>query len=323
MTPRDWPSQREDGYRRARMLGWVGWIAVLSIVGLIVVGIASAARAGGSDSATPYTVDSTGITLPTGSTFPDNGHVNIRWDGGSANLHFEGKCITRTDAECAGPRHDAAQYIGRSFIPWSAFGVPTTACITWVQISTFNEHYGEGHQPPVCLTEEPPCTPTPSAPAETPTPTVSTEPSPEPSTASPSPTPTTTPSPQPSPEPSTDPSLEPLPTSSEPPTSPSPTPTVEPSATPTPSVEPTPAPSPSSPVTGPTDPTSAPQTPSPEDYTQGDDDPTDITYTSEVSAVEDELAYTGTSPLGIIYTAVGLLLIGTIAYGARQNGPKL
>lgn len=112
--------------------------------------ILALALSGGSDSPTPYTVDVSGITLPSGATFPDNGHVNVRTESGTFSLHFEGKCITRSDAECAGARHAAAQFIGASFIPWSAFGI-TSGCVEWVQIADFAEHHGEGGQPPVCL----------------------------------------------------------------------------------------------------------------------------------------------------------------------------
>lgn len=132
-----------------RALGGLALIAGVSIAGAAIAQPAYAQ--GGSDSPTPYSVTDTGITLPAGSTFPDNGHVNIRMlAGNTTGLHFESKCITRDDAECAGARHEAAQYIGASFIPWSAFGVDiTTECVTWVQISTYNEHFGEGGQPPI------------------------------------------------------------------------------------------------------------------------------------------------------------------------------
>ena len=202
-----------EGYSTARALGRT----ILAVLSLVLIGallgvvlFATGARAAGSDSPTPYTVDRTGITLPAGQTFPDNGHVNIRWDGGAAGLHFEGKCVTRTDAECAGARHEAAQFIGASFIPWSAFGVPTDACITWVQISTFDEHFGEGGQPAVCLTEEDPC---PETPEPTPTDPSSPQPSPEPSESVPSgpsePKPTETPAPDPDTEPTAPPTSSP------------------------------------------------------------------------------------------------------------------
>ena len=134
--------------------------SVLLGVSLAVVG-SSAAFAGGSDSPTPYTVDQTGITLPAGDTFRDNGHVNIRTNLGNPGLHFEGKCINRTDAECAGARHAAAQFIGKSFIPWSAFGLNGEFCVSWVQISQYNEHFGEGGQAPVCVTKDKPKPPQP------------------------------------------------------------------------------------------------------------------------------------------------------------------
>lgn len=131
------------------------------MAGALLLGTAAPAYAGGSDSPTPYTVDQTGITLPEGQTFQDNGHVNIRTtDGTTVNLHFEGKCIERTDAECAGERHAAAQFIGKSFIPWEAFGLTVDDCVAWGQLSQYNEHFGEGGQPPVCLTPpvDPPAT---------------------------------------------------------------------------------------------------------------------------------------------------------------------
>lgn len=122
------------------------------------------AFAGGSDSPTPYVVDVAGITLPNGAVFRDSNHVNLRTSQGSKSVHMEAKCITRTDAECAGKRHDDAQYIGKSFIPWSAFGLTDPFCVEWVQIDGYNEHYGEGGQPPMCSTpdypEPEPTTPT-------------------------------------------------------------------------------------------------------------------------------------------------------------------
>lgn len=135
--------------------------AVAALVALGAFIAPASAWAGGSDSPTPYTVDQTGITLPAGDTFRDNGHVNITSNPSGTNLHFEGKCITRTDAECAGARHDAAQFIGKSFIPWSAFGLSGEFCVSWVQISNYNEHFGEGGQAPICVTKDKPKPPQP------------------------------------------------------------------------------------------------------------------------------------------------------------------
>lgn len=110
-------------------------------VGLILTfGGATAAHAGGSDSPPPYTVDNTGITLPAGVTFQDGGHVNIKLvDGTSLGIHFE-----------ALNNQPSGEWIGKSFLPWSAFGV-TAGCFSWVQVWLYNEHYGEAGQPPVCI----------------------------------------------------------------------------------------------------------------------------------------------------------------------------
>lgn len=197
---------------------------------LLVFGVVQAANAT-SDGATPYTVDATGITLPVGSTFEDNGHVNVRYtvDGveKSTGFHFEGKCVTRTDAECAGDRHTVAQFIGQSNIPWSAITSSTEGvCITWIQLAQYTEHFGEGGQEPFCFG-----TPTPE-PTETPTPVPSETPTPEPT---PTMTPTPTPTPEPSVTPTPVPTTEPTPT---PTATPTPEPTVTPTPTPTPTEEP-------------------------------------------------------------------------------------
>jgi len=146
------------------------------------------ALTGGSDSPTPYTVDQSGITLPAGQALEDNGHINVRTESGTVNLHAESKCIQREDAECAGVRHEQAQFIGQSFIPWSAFGLVAPFCVEWVQWSGAPEHFGEGGQAPVCVGAP---TPEPTPP-ESPTPTESPTPGP---TDSPEPTPTPTPEP--------------------------------------------------------------------------------------------------------------------------------
>lgn len=103
----------------------------------------------GSDAPTPYIVNEQGIELPDGYTFNNNGHINIKLkDGSTYNVHFEDKCIVRDDAECAGKRNEQAQYIGKSFIPWTVF-TRDEVCVVWVQLSDFNQHFGEGNQKPV------------------------------------------------------------------------------------------------------------------------------------------------------------------------------
>lgn len=190
---------RHEAKRGTIMMGLLIAIMVLTITLGVVGSVLFASRA--SAASLPYTVDGTGITLLGGATFPDNGHVNITADAPHSNLHFEAKCITRTDAECAGARHAAAQFIGKSFIPWSAFGLSGTFCVSWVQVSMFNEHFGEGGEAPVCT--GPSATPTPTAtPSPTPTSVVSPTPTP---TATPSATPTSTGTPQATPSPSSTP----------------------------------------------------------------------------------------------------------------------
>lgn len=286
MSAPTWPEQRSEGYSSARALGRtilaVLSVAVLGLLAGLVLWALPASAA--SDSPTPYTVDRTGITIPAGQTFPDNGHVNVRWDGGAAGLHFEGKCVTRTDAECAGARHDAAQFIGASFIPWSAFGVPSDACITWVQISTFDEHFGEGGQPPVCLTEE---TPWPT-PTDTPTPTP--EPSEDPSpTETASPSPSTTPAPSPEPSPSSEPTSQ---------------------ATSTPTSAPVPVPSSSAPTP-------------PEDYMQGDEVTyrSEVSAVDETTTRPAELAATGANAWVIGGAAAAALILGAylVLFGRRRG----
>lgn len=117
---------------------------------------ASSAMAAGSDGPTPYTVSIEGIKLPDGQVFSDGDHVNARAaDGKTYSIHFEAKYADPNHAEWknlpfnhADPRN---QYYGKNFIPWAALKVNQKApfCIEWVQLSDFNEHYGEGGQTPV------------------------------------------------------------------------------------------------------------------------------------------------------------------------------
>lgn len=169
-------------------------IAAALVVALLLVPM------GGSDDPTPYTVDAAGITLPAGHAFVDGGHVNIRTTSGSYGIHFE-----------ALNNQPSGEWIGTSFLPWSAFGIdPATACIEWVQVAEFNEHFGEGGQTPVGAGCETAPTPTASptataspAPSQTPVPSAS-------PTASPAPSASPTQGPQPAAE-GTGPTSVPLP----------------------------------------------------------------------------------------------------------------
>lgn len=153
-------------------------IAITALSAVLVLTLGAPAFAGGSDSPTPYTVDETGITLPKDVYFEDNGHVNTNGSAGGKGIHFESL-----------NNQPSGVWIGKSFLPWSAVGLKCGDVVTWVQLSQYNEHYGEGGQPPVTVS----CgTPTP-----TPTPTETSTPTPTPT---PTDTPTSTPVPSNPPE---------------------------------------------------------------------------------------------------------------------------
>jgi len=117
---------------------------------------------GGSDGCTTpyYTVSSTGVTLVGTSTYPASGHVNFQyiscsdykgvgskadqpsyWNVLSGGLHFD-----------PNNNQPGGAYIGKSYFPFSAgTSLPGAGyCVIWVQVSTLNQHYGEGGQGPVC-----------------------------------------------------------------------------------------------------------------------------------------------------------------------------
>lgn len=273
-------------------------LATLTAALVAAVVVSGPAVAGGSDSVTPYTVTPAGIEFPT--PLAAHGHVNIRLtDGTTRGLHFD-----------PNNGHPGAQWIGATFLPWSALGI-TGGCIAWVQWSDTNEHYGEGGQPSVCLDTPttPPATPEPT---EEPTWTADPEPSVEPSQS--------TPSEQPS-QPS-----EPSPTLSEPPTES--TPSVEPTFEPEPqpsasSTSPTTTQAPSStPSTEPTPdldvdhPTAEPDLPTDEPTTTAVDEPTPDPGTPPVV---DTLPVTGAETT-VTWIAGGLIALGAVlVMGARRR----
>jgi LPXTG-motif cell wall-anchored protein len=134
----------------------------------LVLAPAGAAWAGGSDDPTPYTVTADGLTLPAPEVFRDGGHVNIKYtvDGQQedASIHFESL-----------NNQPSGAWIGKSSLRWSALIDEADYCITWVQVSDYNEHFGEGGQDPVCTTDESTDEPTevpteePEVPTEEPT----------------------------------------------------------------------------------------------------------------------------------------------------------
>lgn len=95
---------------------------------------------GGSDSPTPYTVTVDGVQLPDGDTFQAHGHINWRTTLTTGGMHFD-----------PNNNQPGGVYIGESFFP---INLQPGECITWVQISNYNEHFGEGGQDPICAPEE-------------------------------------------------------------------------------------------------------------------------------------------------------------------------
>ena len=86
------------------------WLVALGIATLVAVP-GGAALAAGSDGPIPYSVTVEGIQLPAGETFKDGGHVNVKSNQGDRGIHFESL-----------NNQPSGQWIGKSFLPWSAFG---------------------------------------------------------------------------------------------------------------------------------------------------------------------------------------------------------
>lgn len=129
-------------------------IATAALFITALVAGAPPASAGGSDAPTPYLVTVEGVTLLDGETFQENEHVNWRTSWEEHGVHF-----------VPNNGHPGAVYIGQSFIP---FNLEPGECVIWVQVSKYNEHFGEGGQEPVCKpnADEPPVV---DEPTETPT----------------------------------------------------------------------------------------------------------------------------------------------------------
>lgn len=129
----------------------VAAVAGVLSIGLALAGISTASaigQPGTSDGPTPYSVDANGITLPSGTTFEANGDANINYtqygQSLSKGIHF--------DPNNSQP---GGAWIGKTNIPWSGFGLSGNFCVTWVQLSLYNEHYGAGGQAPFCVTGTP------------------------------------------------------------------------------------------------------------------------------------------------------------------------
>lgn len=133
--------------------------ALALLTGVAVVGAATGASAG-SDAPTPYRVTSHGLELPAGDVLDVHDHVNVRFTtpaGPAARtVHVEG------------PGTVFGDLAGASTLTWDRAGVPADACVTWVQVAGYDEHFGEGGQAPVCRTPVAPPAPTPAPPAPAP-----------------------------------------------------------------------------------------------------------------------------------------------------------
>jgi len=110
--------------------------------------------------AVPYSVSVGGVTLPSGTTFPSGGHVNYQY---ISCANYKSSC-GRYTAQGSGwtdysagtdfdPNLASKKYIGASYYDFSdavsQFG-SNGYCVIWVQVSMYNEHFGEGGQMPYC-----------------------------------------------------------------------------------------------------------------------------------------------------------------------------
>ncbi|KQT01326.1 hypothetical protein [Cellulomonas sp. Leaf395] len=122
-----------------------------AVITAALVLLPTAAHAG-SDSPTPYTVAADGLTLPSGTTFEADGHINYRVtapDGTGAQTFNVHQAVPHNGI------WPEAAYVGKSYYPWTAHpqfaaAFPEGYCVAWVQVSLYDEHFGEGGQRPVC-----------------------------------------------------------------------------------------------------------------------------------------------------------------------------
>ncbi|MFD6093805.1 hypothetical protein ACFWGN_16950 [Oerskovia sp. NPDC060338] len=126
-------------------------VPVALLTTAILAATPAIAIAGGSDAPTPYTVTAAGVTLPTGTTYVDGGHVNYR----ATALDGTGSRSFGTHFESLNNR-PSGKYIGTSFYDFNgaATAFPDGYCVTWVQVAEYDEHFGEGGQKPVCTTDK-------------------------------------------------------------------------------------------------------------------------------------------------------------------------
>lgn len=120
-------------------------LAVFAAIAVVfggVVAVPAAANAENSDSPTTYSVTPTGVYLADGDVFQAHGHINWKTNRTSGGMHFD-----------PNNGHPGGEFIGKSYFP---IALSPGECITWVQISHHNAHFGEGGQKPVCNDTPPP-----------------------------------------------------------------------------------------------------------------------------------------------------------------------
>lgn len=159
-------------------------LTVTTTTALAALTLGATAAHAGSDAPTPYRVTPTGIELPAGAGFELHGHVNV--------VYTTATGTARRNVHIEAPGTPFGDLAGASALTWERAGVPADACITWVQVAGYDEHFGEGGQAPVCRTPAaPPAAPAPVPPAPAPVP-------PAPAPAGPAPAaPPTAPTPAP------------------------------------------------------------------------------------------------------------------------------
>ncbi|WP_084125457.1 hypothetical protein [Demequina sp. NBRC 110054] len=115
---------------------WAGLTATAVTAAAMIAGALAvpALAADGSG----VTIDDSGITLPAGDTFLDGGTIAVSGSQGTYGYTFDADCIDSDSGSCAGETHELAQYIGESFVPWSALGISGDFCITWVNLSLYD-----------------------------------------------------------------------------------------------------------------------------------------------------------------------------------------
>lgn len=164
--PRSRPARKEPLMQRSTPRRYLvpTWLLVLIALAALITLILMPAPSYAS-APTAFTVTPAGITLD--RPFADNGHINAETPAGTVNLHAEAKCrTTPAPPECSPRMITAAQLIGATEIPWSAFGYTGCEPVSWVQAWYADYHFGAADEPAVIVA---PCSSTPPVDEEPPT----------------------------------------------------------------------------------------------------------------------------------------------------------